>query len=259
MDGQDSPACFLSLVLPAYNEEAGIAHAIAEADAALAELRDRSESLASGAAPCGPYEIIVVDDGSRDHTAAVVQQALARHPRVRLLRHDGNRGYGAALRTGFEAARGRCIAFTDADCQFFLADLQPLLELCETHDVAVGWRTDRQDSRLRKFYSRGYNLLARTLLGTTVRDIDCALKVFRREALTRILPESRGFFVNTEMLTRARQQHLRVAETGVQHGVAPGHTADAQRPVAFLVVAGPLHRRFKPRDERSESRGCWPP
>jgi len=204
MDGQDCPACFLSLVIPAYNESAGIAHALAEADAALADLGLR-------------YEIIVVDDGSRDDTARQVEQAIAQHPSARLVRHGTNRGYGAALRTGFEAARGERIAFTDADCQFFLADLKPLIQLSETHDVAVGWRRDRQDAALRKFYSRGYNLLVRTLLGATVRDVDCALKVFRREALARILPESRGFFVNTEMLTRARQLHLRIAETGVRH------------------------------------------
>jgi 4-amino-4-deoxy-L-arabinose transferase-like glycosyltransferase len=75
----------------------------------------------------------------------------------------------------------------------------------------------RQDPWLRKFYSRGYNLLARTLLGTTVRDIDCALKVFRRDALLRLLPATDGFFVNTEMLTRARQLGLAVVETGVRH------------------------------------------
>lgn len=204
MDGENSPVCFLSLVIPAYNEAAGIAHAIDEADAAL-------ESLGHS------YEILVVDDGSSDATATIVEEIAHRRSTVRLVRHPVNQGYGAALRTGFAAARGARIAFTDADCQFFLADLASLIQLTDDHPIAVGYRVDRQDSRLRKFYSRGYNLLARTLLGTTVRDIDCALKVFRREALAKILPASRGFFVNTEMLTRARQERLSVAETGVRH------------------------------------------
>src|SRR5437764_11619549 len=98
MDGRTRE---LSLILPACNEAAGIREAIAEADAALAQLAD-------------DYEILIVDDGSRDGTAAVVLEEVARRPRVRLLRHEDNRGYGAALRTGFEAARFARVAFTDA-------------------------------------------------------------------------------------------------------------------------------------------------
>jgi dolichol-phosphate mannosyltransferase len=196
--------CFLSLILPAYNEEAGIDQAVAEADDALRQF---------GVV----YEIVVVDDGSQDQTATILQQVMRDRPRVRLIRHDGNRGYGAALRTGFEAARGEHIAFTDADCQFHLADLALLIPLIEQHPVAIGYRVDRQDSWLRKFYSRGYNFLARILLGTRVRDVDCALKVFRREALATILPLTSGFFVNTEMVTKARQHRLSIAEVGVRH------------------------------------------
>ncbi|TMQ33875.1 MAG: phospholipid carrier-dependent glycosyltransferase, partial [Planctomycetota bacterium] len=108
-------------------------------------------------------------------------------------------------------------AFTDADCQFHLADLDPLLLLTERHDLAVGFRLKRQDRWQRRFFSWGYNQLARTLVGTQVRDCDCALKVFRREALANLMPETRGFFVNTEILARARQLGYRVAETGVRH------------------------------------------
>jgi dolichol-phosphate mannosyltransferase len=92
-----------------------------------------------------------------------------------------------------------------------------LLPLTDRYPIAVGYREARQDPWRRRFLSRGYNLIARALLGTRVRDIDCALKVFRREALAKLLPESDGFFVNTEMLTRARQQRLAVAEAGVRH------------------------------------------
>ncbi len=220
-------ACEISLILPAYNEEAGIANAIAEADDALRRL---------GVS----YEIIVVDDGSGDQTAAAVEQTRRDRPCVRLVRHDVNRGYGSALRTGFEAARGRRIAFTDADCQFDLADLALLLPLTEQHPIAVGYRIDRQDSWLRKFYSRGYNLLARTLLGISVRDIDCALKVFCRDALAQILPETGGFFVNTEMLTKARQLRLSIAEVGVRHrqrraGVSKVSVGDIPRTLNALL------------------------
>jgi dolichol-phosphate mannosyltransferase len=194
----------VSLVLPAYNEEAAIRQAILEACTALAELTDA-------------YEVLVVDDGSGDDTAAVVAELAVSRPQVRLLRHERNRGYGAALRTGFAAARFERVAFTDADCQFHLADLGRLLSLSDRYPLVVGWRQARQDPWRRRFLSRGYNLLTRTLLGTRVRDCDCALKVFRRDALAELMPETDTFFVNAEILTRACQRGLPVAEVGVRH------------------------------------------
>jgi glycosyltransferase involved in cell wall biosynthesis len=171
MDGrrlQAPIAQSLSLIIPAYNEEAGIRLAVREADGALAELAH-------------DYEVLVVDDGSCDATARIVAEEARHLPHIRLIRHAENRGYGAALRTGMEAARCDRVAFTDADRQFHLADLSPLLTLTEHAPVAVGYRADRQDPWRRRFFSWGYNTLVRTLLGARVRDCDCALKVFRKE------------------------------------------------------------------------------
>jgi dolichol-phosphate mannosyltransferase len=204
MNGKPLARWSLSLILPAYNEEAGIGEAVREADEALVRLTQT-------------YEVLVVDDGSTDGTAAAAAEAARGRPHVRLLRHEGNRGYGAALRSGFEAARFDRVAFTDADCQFHLDDLAVLVPLTEHSPLAVGYRVNRQDPWRRRFMSWGYNLLVRRLLGTRVRDCDCALKVFRREALADLLPASRGFFVNTEMLTRARQLGYEVAEAPVRH------------------------------------------
>jgi len=194
----------ISLVLPAFNEAAVIGRAVAEAEATLA-------------GRFAAFEIIVVDDGSTDGTADEVQRQLPTSPHTRLLRHGTNRGYGAALRTGFEAARFPLVAFTDADCQFDLSELADLAALAADHDIVAGYRADRKDPWRRRFLSRGYNLLTRTLLGTCVRDVDCALKVFRRAALAQLFPESRGFFVNTEMLTRAGRLGLTVTERPVTH------------------------------------------
>src|SRR5262245_218658 len=194
----------LSLVIPAFDEDAGIAQAVVEADETLSQI-------------AGDYEILIVDDGSRDRTFEVASAAARDREHVRLLRHKVNRGYGAALRTGFEAARFECVAFTDADCQFDLNDLAKLVPLADDVPVVAGYRIDRKDPWRRRFLSRGYNLIARTLLGTRVRDCDCALKVYRRAELSHLLPESRNFFVNTEMLTRARQHSFPVREVGVTH------------------------------------------
>ena len=194
----------LSLVLPAWNEEAVIALAVHEAVAALS--RTTTE-----------FEVIVVDDGSTDKTAAIVSALGESEPCVRLVRQPENRGYGAALRAGFEAARFDLVAFTDADCQFELDDLSYMLPLAKQYDVVSGYRLDRKDSALRRFCSWGYNTLIQLLLGSTQRDVDCALKIFHKEQLPQIAARSNHYFANTEMSTNARRQGLNTVEVGVRH------------------------------------------
>ncbi|MCS6866582.1 MAG: glycosyltransferase family 2 protein [Gemmataceae bacterium] len=194
----------LSLIIPAFNEQESIAQAIGEAEEALR-------------AQFSQFEILVVDDGSSDRTVPEVVRLLPKAPHTRLLRHEVNCGYGAALRTGFTAARYDWVAFTDADCQFDLRELSRLVVLAQEVPIVVGYRVRRQDPWRRRFLSWGYNVLARLLLGTRVRDVDCALKVFRRDIVTLLMPQSRGFFVNSEMLTRARLRGLEVAEVPVTH------------------------------------------
>lgn len=241
------PTCLpaISLVMPAYNEAAVIVTAVTEAVAALT--RDFAE-----------YELIVVDDGSCDDTAEAVSGLLPDHPRLRLVRHPANRGYGAALRTGFEAARFGLVAFTDADAQFDLSDLARLAAFTESAPIVAGYRADRRDPWRRKVLSKGYNLLTRALLGTRVRDCDCALKVFRRGVLAELLPRSRGFFVNAEMLTRARQLGHAVVEVAVTHrprrgGWSKVSLLEVPRTLKTLakfwwsdIAFGPRPRRFEP-------------
>ncbi len=200
----DSSPIYFSLVIPAYNEAQVIEKAVLEADEALGSLGYS-------------YEILIVDDGSSDGTAALAERAAETKPQVKVLHHQKNIGYGAALRTGFSAAKGELLSFTDADCQFDLHELGKMIPLTQKAAIVAGYRINRRDNWSRRFFSRGYNLLARALLGTQVRDCDCALKVFRREALQRLSPASNGFFINTEMLTRARQLELQITEVGVHH------------------------------------------
>jgi glycosyltransferase involved in cell wall biosynthesis len=195
----------LSIVLPAFNEEDNIETAV---QAAL--------EVASKIAR--EFEVIVVDDGSRDGTAEIVQSLVTdRHPAVRMLRHLDNKGFGAALRTGFSRARYEHVFYTDADRQFDIGELVYFVPLMRRFDVITGFRVYRYDTAFRIVASWGYNLLVRLLFRVKIRDVDCSFKVFRREVLDKITIESDDFFVDTELIAKARKWNFRIAEKGVRH------------------------------------------
>jgi glycosyltransferase involved in cell wall biosynthesis len=194
----------LSIFLPAYNEADIIRKTIDQAAAAAARLTD-------------DYEIIVVDDGSRDATAEIVERAAADDRRVRLVRHERNRGYGAALRTGFASARKPLVFFTDADGQFDVAELADLIALLPRAPVVVGYRIKRSDPPHRLFIAKTYNLIVRAVFGLRVRDIDCAFKLFRREVLDEVELESNGAFISSELLIKLKKAGVAIVERGVHH------------------------------------------
>ena len=202
----------ISLVLPAWNESATISQAVEEADNALRALTD-------------DYEIIVVDDGSTDDTAKIVSGLIQTNTSIRLIRLETNGGYGAALRNGFQQATKDLVAFTDADCQFDLTELDRFVLLSKRYDIICGYRIDRKDTPLRCLYSRVYNQISRLLLNTGVRDIDCALKMFHRKAIQSIETQTAGFLINTEVVTRARQAGRSIVEVGVSHRYRAGGTS----------------------------------
>lgn len=191
-------------MLPAHNEEANIELAISRARAAA----ERS---------CSTFEIIVVDDGSRDRTAEIVEAAVAKDPRLRIVRHEENLGYGEALRTGFGAARLDWLFFTDADNQFDLEEIESFLSWTDRADVVAGYRIDRQDPLVRRFFAKGWNVLVRVLFYVPVRDIDCAFKLFRRSAIEKVDLESIGAMVNTELMVKLARSGASVIEIGVTH------------------------------------------
>ena len=167
------------------------------------------------------FEIIAVDDGSKDGTAAIADRLAAAHPDVvRAVHHPTNLGYGAALRSGFRAARFDLVCFTDGDRQFRVADLGRLtarLLAPDAPDVVVGYRIRRADPPIRTLYARLYKLANRVWFGLRVRDVDCACKLFRRPALEGIRVESGGAFFSAELLIKLRAAGRSVVETGVPH------------------------------------------
>lgn len=198
----------LSYFFPAHNEEANLEGLVREALEALPSIADA-------------FEIIAVDDGSRDRTPEIADRLAAEHPDVvRVVHHPVNRGYGGALRSGFEAARFDLLAFTDGDRQFKVADLGRLAERlagADQPDVVVGYRIKRADPIVRVLYARSYKLANRLLFGLRVRDVDCACKLFRREALEGIRVESGGAFFSAELLIKIRAAGRSVVEVGVPH------------------------------------------
>jgi glycosyltransferase involved in cell wall biosynthesis len=196
----------LSYFFPAHNEEANLRGLVEEALATLPALAET-------------FEVVIVDDGSRDATPHVADELAAADPRVRAVHHPRNLGYGAALRTGFGAARHDLIAFTDGDRQFRVADIGRLTARYAEGgaEAVVGYRIKRADPLVRTLYARAYRLANRIFFGLRVTDVDCACKLFRREALRGINVESGGAFFSAELLIKLRASGRSVAEVGVPH------------------------------------------
>lgn len=194
----------LSVVLPAFNEAANI-------DTAVRRCLEVGGRLGIS------VEVIVVDDGSRDATGDLVRAWSARDPRVRMVRHPSNLGYGAALRSGLGAATGVRVFFTDADLQFDLSDLDALLARAGEADILAGYRAPRRDPWHRRLNGWLWSRLVDRLFETGVRDVDCAFKLFHRDVLAQVPIQSLGAFVNTEILVRARAAGFRVVEVPVKH------------------------------------------
>ena len=189
----------LSVVVPLYNEEETLPLLVSSLFEALA------------AADC-LLELVLVDDGSRDRTAATALVLAARDERIRLLKHDCNRGLGAAIRTGLAAARGDLILYTDADLPFDFTLIPQLLALAGDDRIVIGCRLNRGEGLRRLLLTKGYNLICRLLLGFRVQDVNFACKLMPRAAAQRMRLASEGSFIDAEILLEARRQRLGIVE-----------------------------------------------
>jgi glycosyltransferase involved in cell wall biosynthesis len=219
----------VTVVLPCFNEAPNIARAIHEARWAAVWSADR-------------HQIVVVDDGSTDGTAEIATEAARDFSHVRVVRHERNRGYGAALQTGLRAAVEPWVLLTDADLQFDLGQLERFVPLTEEADVVVGWRIDRKDPAHRRLNAAAWNWLVRRAFDLRVRDVDCAFKLIRREVVEDIPLTSSGAMISTELLLRAQRNGARVRELGVEHRPRVAGEQSGANPRVVLRALRELHQ-----------------
>jgi glycosyltransferase involved in cell wall biosynthesis len=190
--------------MPAYNEAENIA-----------EMIDRVRQVVSPLVD--DLEIIVVNDGSRDNTGDIVREIGREDPRVRLVDHPVNLGYGAAVRDGVWAATRDLVFFTDSDLQFDLGEIERFLPRIREADMVIGYRHSRSDPWYRSLFGHGWSWLVNILFGFTAHDVDCAFKLFKREVIETIHVESGGAMFSAEFLIRTKRAGFRIVEEPVSH------------------------------------------
>jgi len=213
----------LSVIVPLYNEEENV-------EATVAEVRAK---IAPRFLSC---EIVLVNDGSQDRTPSLCDALAAAGTDVRVVHHPRNLGYGAALRSGFAAARHPLLFYTDGDLQFDLDEIDRLLPLLEGADIVTGYRINRQDPWHRRFNAGTYNLVMRTLFGVRLRDLDCAFKLYRKSIFETIQMKSDGILISGEILVQAVAQGLVIREVGVTHYPRARGTPTGNKPLVVVAA-----------------------
>jgi len=196
----------LSIILPAYNEESNIKKTV---ESVFDFIKNKGVES---------WEIIVVNDGSKDRTGDTVRDMTKSIPSLKLVEHFPNRGYGGALRAGFEASQMDWIFFMDSDGQFDIKEIELLMaQVDKGYDIVIGDRTNRNDPFIRKLNAFGWKVIITLFFGYLARDIDCAFKLFKRDILKKIKLESNGAMVSTEFLAGARARGYKISEVPVTH------------------------------------------
>ena len=194
----------LSVFLPSHNEEGNVERVVG---AYLAELPRVTDD----------YEVIVVDDGSRDRTGAIADRMAAADSHVKVVHHPVNRGYGGAVISGIRAASKPYLLLCDGDGQFDPADLERMTPFVPEYDVVAGRRAHRADPLIRRINGMAWSELVRFLLGITISDIDCGFKLFKREQLEGMILRAHGAMISTELMARLAGRGAKVKEVDVNH------------------------------------------
>ncbi len=219
--GTQQTAVSISIFLPCYNEQSNVTRTVEQAVGSLEKTGF-------------DYELIIVDDGSSDATGSIADALAKRYSNVRVIHHPVNKGYGAALQSGFKAAAKNLVFFTDGDGQFDINELPPLVPLMNDCDIVACYRLNRQDPPIRKLNGWLWTKLVCVLFRMNVRDIDCAFKLYRREIFDNITMSSTGALINAEILARATKKGYRVTQVGVHHYPRTSGSATGANPRVIL-------------------------
>ncbi len=194
----------ISVFLPSHNEEGNVERVVRSWIAECPRVADS-------------FEVIVVDDGSRDRTGEIAERLATEDSRVRVVRHPVNRGYGGAVISGIRAATQPYVLLCDGDGQFDPADLECLTPLVPEYDVVCGRRAHRADHLMRRVNGKAWTTLVRVLLRIKITDIDCGFKLFKREKLDGMELRAHGAMISTELMARLAGRNAKVKEVDVQH------------------------------------------
>ncbi len=194
----------LSVFFPCYNEQDNVEKVVRSAIDVLTPLKI-------------DYEIIVVNDGSRDKTGQIADSLAAKDKHIKVVHHQTNRGYGAALQSGFNAANKELVFYTDGDGQFDIKELPPLLKYMTDYDIVSCYRIGRQDNLIRKINAFCWTTLVCLLFRMKVKDVDCAFKLYKRRIFDDIKIKSTGALINTEIFARAKNKGYKIFQIGVHH------------------------------------------
>src|ERR1035437_8107394 len=195
----------LSIFFPCWNEEKNIEKVVKKAIPVAQKISDK-------------WEIIMVDDGSYDNTLSIAKKLAKENPNLVVVSHDKNRGYGAALKSGFEKARYKYIIFNDGDGQFDFSEISGFIEKIDKADIVIGFRKKRLDNPFRHILMNLLKIWDLIFFGFNFKDIDCGFKLFREEALFKIMPfKSEGAMIRTEILAKANRSKLKVEQVEVSH------------------------------------------
>jgi len=194
----------ISVFFPAYNDWGTIASLVVLSESVLRELTD-------------DWEIIVVNDCSPDHVGRILDELRPRYPRLRVVTHERNRGYGGALRSGFAAASKEWIFYTDGDAQYDVRELALLWGAREGNDLVNGWKIARQDPLHRIVIGRLYHWSVKLLFGLRARDVDCDFRLLRRAVFDRIELTRNSGIICVELVTKLEKNGFRIAHVPVHH------------------------------------------
>jgi len=199
------PGTGLSIFFPAYNDSGTIASVV------IAALRTARRLTPD-------HEVIVVNDGSADGTAEILEELASIYPQVRIVTHEQNRGYGGALRSGFASATRELIFYTDGDAQYDPSEMEALWRRFDQNvDLVNGYKISRSDPLHRVIIGRVYHHLVKTLFRLTVRDVDCDFRMMRRSIFDKVRLEKNSGVICLEMMKKITDGRFRIAEVPVHH------------------------------------------